>query len=199
MLGRRYAPATQRNRDYLLPVLQRVLPARGLLLEIASGSGEHAAYFAPHFPELTFQPTDVDAEALASIDAWCGDVPNVQPARVLDASILPWPVPAADAILCVNMIHIAPPEALEGLLRGASQVLASGSPLVLYGPYREGGAHTAESNARFDADLQRRDARWGVRDLDEVLARAAELGLVHEDTVVMPANNRSVLLRRSAT
>lgn len=196
MLARRYAPATQRNRDALLVVLQRVLPPTGTLLEIASGSGEHAAFFAPRFPALTLQPTDLDPEARASIDAWCADLPNVRPALALDASTWPWPVTEAHAILCVNMIHIAPPEALEGLLQGAANTLAAGAPLVLYGPYREGGAHTAESNARFDADLQRRDPRWGVRDLDVVVARAAELGFAHEDTVVMPANNRSVLLRR---
>lgn len=197
MLARRYAPATQRNREALLEVLRHVLPARGTLLEIASGSGEHAAYFGPHFPELVLQPTDVDPEALASIDAWCADVTNVHPALVLDASSWPWPVSSADAILCVNMIHIAPPEALEGLLQGAAKLLSPGAPLILYGPYREGGGHTAESNARFDADLQRRDPRWGVRDLEAVLARAAELGLAHEDTVVMPANNRTVILRHT--
>ncbi len=196
MLGRRYAPATQRNRECLLAVLQRVLPARGTLLEIASGSGEHAAFFGPAFPGLIIQPTDVDPEALVSIDAWCGEIANVHPALVLDAGGWPWPVRSADAILCVNMIHIAPPEALEGLLHGASKVLPAGAPLILYGPYREGGTHTAESNAHFHADLQRRDPRWGVRDLEAVLARAAELGLAHEDTVAMPANNRSVLLRR---
>lgn len=196
MLTRRYAPATQRNRDALLHVLQRVLPARGTLLEIASGSGEHAAYFGPHFPQLQLQPTDIAAEALASIDAWCAELANVQPALVLDASTWPWPVDAADAILCVNMIHIAPPEACEGLLVGASKLLAAGAPLVLYGPYREHGAHTALSNAQFDEDLQRRNPSWGVRDLDEVLVRAAELGLQHEETVVMPANNRSVILRK---
>lgn len=196
MLTRRYAPATQRNRDALLHVLQSVLPARGTLLEIASGSGEHAAYFGPHFPQLQLQPTDIAAEALASIDAWCAEVENVQPALVLDASTWPWPVDAADAILCVNMIHIAPPEACEGLLVGASKLLAAGAPLVMYGPYREHGVHTAPSNAHFDEDLQRRNPSWGVRDLDAVLARAAELGLHHAETVVMPANNRSVILRK---
>ena len=196
MLARRYAPATQRNRDYLVQVLERVLPARGVLLEIASGSGEHAAYFGPRFPQLVIQPTDVAPEALESIDAWCADVENVQPALVLDASTWPWPVAAADAVLCVNMIHIAPPEACEGLLVGASRVLPAGAPLVLYGPYREGGVHTADSNAQFDQDLQRRNPTWGVRDLDAVLARAAELGLRHDETVPMPANNRTVVLRK---
>jgi hypothetical protein len=196
MLARRYAPATQRNRDYLLAILQRVLPTSGTLLEIASGSGEHAAFFGPHFPQLQIQPTDVDAEARASIDAWCGDIGNVHPALVLDAAVWPWPIDAADAILCVNMIHIAPPEACEGLLQGASNILPPGAPLLLYGPYRENGVHTADSNARFDQDLQRRDPRWGVRDLDAVLTRAAELGLTHEETITMPANNRTVILRR---
>lgn len=199
-VNKRYAPATVRNREPLLEVLRRVLPATGTLLEIASGSGEHAAFFAARLPALQFWPTDADPAALASIDAWCGEaaLTNVQPASFLDATSSEWPVDTADAVLCCNMIHISPPEATEGLLVGSAHVLRSGGVLVLYGPFREGGQHTAESNARFDEDLQRRNPSWGVRDLDTVLARARELGLDHQETVVMPANNRTVVLVRRA-
>ena len=197
-MSKRHAPATARNREPLLAVLRRVLPASGTLLEIASGSGEHAAFFAAQLPALELWPTDADPEALASIDAWCTEtkLPNVHPASFLDASAPTWPVTEADAVLCCNMIHIAPPAATEGLLVGSARVLRPGGVLVLYGPFREGGEHTADSNARFDEDLQRRNPSWGVRDLDTVLSRAKELGLDHQETVPMPANNRTVVLVR---
>lgn len=197
MFEKRYAPATLRNREPLLEILTRVLPSEGRVLEIASGSGEHAAFFAPRLPALQWFPTDLDPVALRSIDAWCDGLTNVHPARELDASTWPWPIVSVDAVLSCNMIHIAPPSACDGLLVGSARVLAPGAVLVLYGPFREAGVHTAESNARFDADLQRRDPSWGVRDLDSVLARAAELGFAHQETVIMPANNRTVVLRRA--
>lgn len=197
--ARRFAPATQRNREPLLAVLRRVLPAAGTVLEVASGSGEHAVYFAAEFPSLTWQPSDPDPAALASIAAWTAHagVANVLPPLVLDAAADPWPAVVADAVLCVNMVHIAPWEACEGLLRGAARALPAGGALVMYGPYRVNGAHTAPSNAAFDADLRARDARWGVRDLEAVVEAARVQGFAHVETVAMPANNLTVVYRRA--
>ncbi len=197
--ARRFAPATARNRAPIVAVLERVLPPRGLVLEIASGTGEHAVAFARALPSLAFQPSDVDPEALASIEAWRrhAGLANVRPALALDVHTSPWPAPAApDALLCINMIHIAPWSACLALLDGAAAVLAPGAPLVLYGPYREGGVHTAPSNEAFDASLRERDPRFGVRDQGEVAAEAAARGLDLEEVVAMPANNRTVVLRR---
>jgi len=180
-------------------VLERVLPRRGLVLEIASGTGEHAVAFAAALPGLVFQPSDADRESLASVEAWRAHagLANVRPALALDVHAPPWPLPEPpDAILCSNLIHIAPWSACLALLDGAAAALAAGAPLVLYGPYREGGVHTASSNAAFDASLRERDPRWGVRDLDEVAAEAAARGLALEEVVAMPANNRTVVLRR---
>jgi SAM-dependent methyltransferase len=192
---RRHAPATQRNRAPILAVLRRVLPATGLVVEIASGTGEHAAFFAAALPGVAWQPTDVDPDALPSIAAWCEGVANVRAPLVLDVE-RPWPIDRADAVVCINMIHISPWTAGEAMLRGAGRVLSPGGVLYLYGPYRRDGAHTAPSNAAFDAYLRAQDPRWGVRDLETVVATAAGAGLVHEETVEMPANNLSVVLRR---
>jgi hypothetical protein len=195
--ARRHAPATLRNREPLLAVLHRVLPATGLVVEVASGTGEHAAYFAAALPGVTWQPTDADPGARASIAAWCADVANARAPLPLDARAPDaWPLARADAMLCVNMIHIAPWAACEGLLAGAGRVLPARAPLVLYGPYRVGGVHTAPSNAAFDAGLRAQDPSWGVRDLETVLAAAATHGLRHDETVAMPANNLTVVLRR---
>ena len=178
-----------------------MLPARGLVLEIASGTGEHAAAFARALPALEFQPSDIDPESLASISAWrrhTGAANLRAPVR-LDVHELPWALPGAaavDAVLCINMIHIAPWSACLALLDGAAARLAPGGPLILYGPYREGGVHTAPSNESFDASLRERDASWGVRDLDEVAAQASARGLALEEVVAMPANNRTVVFRR---
>jgi hypothetical protein len=176
-----------------------VLPAQGLVLEIASGSGEHAVWFAAALPHLEWQPSDLDPEARASVEAWRGEasLANVRPAIALDASSEDWPIERADAVVSINMIHIAPPAACEGLLRGASALLTKGAPLFLYGPFRVGGEHTAPSNARFDEDLRARNPTWGVRNLDDVIDRAAALGFLHEETVAMPANNLSVVFRRT--
>jgi hypothetical protein len=192
-------PATERNRAPILDVLSRVLPPRGTVLEIASGSGEHAIFFARALGSLTWQPSDPDPAHVASIDAWRASEAssNVAPALRLDVHDARWPLESADAIFCANMIHIAPWSACLALLEGASRLLSKGAPLVLYGPFREGGAHTTPSNESFDASLRARDSRWGVRDLDEVLAEARLRGLVHEETVRMPANNLTVVLRRS--
>jgi len=199
--ARRSAPATARNREPIGDVLERVLPASGWVLEIASGTGEHAVAFAQRFPGLTFQPSDADPEALASIAAWRRDAapPNLREPLRLDVQERPWPLPDRSppgAVLCVNLIHIAPWSACLALLDGAAASLAHGAPLVLYGPYREGGVHTAPSNAAFDESLRARDPRWGVRDLEAVIEQASRCGLALEEVVAMPANNRCLLLRR---
>ncbi len=193
-----FRPHVARNRDPILNVLRRALPPRGLVLEIASGSGEHAVYFARALPSLTWQPTDRDAEALASIAAHraAADAPNLLPPLPLDVTAQVWPLAQAEAIVCCNMIHIAPWAACEGLIAGAARVLTAGGVLYLYGPYKIGGRHTAPSNAAFDTDLRARNPAWGIRDLDEVTALAESRGLVRVDTVEMPANNLSAIFQR---
>jgi cyclopropane fatty-acyl-phospholipid synthase-like methyltransferase len=196
---KRHAPATERNREPILAVLGPLLTSPGTrVLELASGSGEHAVWFARNLPHVTWQPTDVDPGARRSIDAWVAEagIGNVLPAIALDAAAAEWPIDRTDAIVCINMIHIAPWGACEGLMRGAAKVTESGGLLFLYGPYKLHGAHTAPSNEAFDRDLRARDPAWGVRDLDEVLALADRYGFAHEATVAMPANNQSVVLRR---
>ncbi|NRD44445.1 DUF938 domain-containing protein [Corallococcus exiguus] len=195
---KRHAPATERNREPLLAVLREVLPTEGTLLEVASGTGQHAAFFAKAFPGLTWQPTDGDPSSLESIDAWRMEegLANVLPARLLDASSDAWPVEHADAMLCVNMIHIAPWAACQGLMRGAARVLRPGGRLVLYGPYFVEGKETAPSNLAFDESLRARDASWGVRELGTVTAEAARHGLQRERVVEMPSNNLTVVFRR---
>jgi cyclopropane fatty-acyl-phospholipid synthase-like methyltransferase len=195
--ARRHAPATQRNREGILAVLRRVLPRSGTVLEVASGSGEHATYFAAELPALTWQPSDPSEAARESITAWAhaAGLRNVLAPMDLDAAGA-WGLRGFDAVLCVNMIHIAPWEACVGLMRGAAQVLPPGAPLVLYGPYRVRGEHTAPSNAAFDADLRARDARWGVRDLEAVVAEARANELAHVETVEMRANNLTLVFRR---
>lgn len=197
---RLYRPHVARNRDPILDVLRRMLPTRGLILEIASGSGEHAVHFAQALPSLAWQPSDTDAEALASITAHraAAHLPNLLPPLKLDVTAQTWPVAYADAIVCCNMIHIAPWKACEGLIAGAARVLPAGGVLYLYGPYKVGGRHTAPSNAAFDADLRARDPAWGIRDLDEVAALAEKHGLTLAETVAMPANNLSVIFRRGS-
>ncbi|MEO3473584.1 DUF938 domain-containing protein [Roseomonas sp. CAU 1739] len=196
---RRFAPAAARNRDAILDALRRHLPATGLVLEIGSGSGEHAIHFAAAMPNLTFQPSDPDPDARASIDAWTAEsgLANIRPALALDAAAPAWPLATADAVVCINMIHIAPWAATEGLMRGAAAILPPGAPLILYGPYRQGGAHTAPSNAAFDADLRARDPAWGVRDLEAVAALAGSRGFGPPTVTAMPANNLTVVFRRA--
>jgi hypothetical protein len=197
---KRHAPATDRNREPILAVLRDVLPPSGIVLEIASGSGQHAAFFAPRFPNVTWQPTDPDPEALASIEAWRADAgaPNLRSPKQLDVTRDDWGIEAAAAIVCINMIHIAPWVACEGLFRGASILLPIGAPLYLYGPFREGGRFTAPSNEAFDASLRDRDPSWGVRDLADVTALASQRGFAREAVLPMPANNHSVVFRRAA-
>lgn len=196
--ARRHAPATTRNREFILGVLRRHLPPRGLVLEIASGSGEHAAYFAQQLPHLSFQPTDPSPAALASTDAWTRELGlhNVAPALPLDAAAADWPISHADAILCINMIHISPWTATLGLMSGAARILPAGALLYLYGPYQRGGRHTSPSNARFDEDLRRQNPQWGVRDLEAVVAAGEAAGFAPPTVEDMPANNLSVIFRR---
>jgi SAM-dependent methyltransferase len=197
MDARRFAPATLRNREPILAVLARLVPSGARVLEIAAGSGEHACFFAAQLPVAEWQPTDPDADSRASIDAWRAHsgVAALQPALALDVTAEAWPVAHADAVVCINMIHISPWSATLSLMRGAARVLEPGGALFLYGPYRRFGAHTAASNEAFDASLRARDPSWGVRDLEEVTRVAEGAGLMFEELVAMPANNFSVVFR----
>jgi hypothetical protein len=187
-----------RNRQPILEVLRRVLPASGLVLEVASGSGEHAVHFAEALPGLTWQPSDPSPDARSSIAAWiaAAHLDTVRPPIALDAASEDWPIGRADALVCINMVHISPWEATEGMMRGAGRLLPSGAPLVLYGPYRQAGRPLAPSNAAFDQDLRRRDPRWGLRDLDTVAQCAAAQGLELAEVIEMPANNLSAIFRK---
>ncbi|MDR6287684.1 MULTISPECIES: DUF938 domain-containing protein [Inquilinus] len=196
---RQHAPAAARNRDPILTVLREVLPRAGTVLEIASGSGEHILHFAQAMPDLVFQPSDPSPEARQSIAAWAAEsgLANLRPPLVLDAAAPPWPIAAANAVLCINMIHISPWAATEGLMRGAAALLPPGAPLYLYGPYRRAGAPTAPSNEEFDRSLRSRDPAWGLRDLEAVAALAAAAGFAGPAVTEMPANNLSVVFRRA--
>ena len=195
---RRVAPHVARNARAIIEILRTVLPATGTVLEIASGSGEHALHFARAFPSLTFQPSDPDPQALASIEAWreAEGAPNLLRPVMLDAQEASWPVDRADAILCINMVHISPWAATRGLLAGAERLLGPGAPLYLYGAYRRDGVATAESNEAFDRSLKARNPEWGVRRLEDVVAEAAQRSLALERVVEMPANNLSVVFRK---
>ena len=194
---RRHAPATLRNRDPILAALRRFLPPTGTLLEIASGTGEHAVFFAAALPGITWQPSDPGADARESTDAHGADaaLSNLLPALALDVMAPAWPLGRADAVLCCNMIHIAPWAATEGLMAGAARLLPPGAPLLLYGPYRQAGIETAPSNEAFDADLRARDPAWGLRDLDAVTEAAR--GFTREAVLTLPANNLLVTFRRA--
>ena len=194
---RRHAPAALRNRDPILAILRQVLPASGMVLEVASGSGEHVAHFATALPALRWQPSDPDPAACVSIAAWAEGLANVRPPVALDAAAGDWPVDRAAAIVCINMVHISPWAATSGLMAGAGRLLPPGAPLYLYGPYRQAGRHTAPSNAAFDADLRARNPEWGVRDLNAVADVAAAHGLHLAEVVEMPANNLSLVFRRT--
>ncbi len=195
--AKRYAPATERNRDHIVTVLHDVLPASGTVLEIASGTGEHAVHFAAAFPHLDWQPSDHDEAGLASIEAWRGEVQcgNLRAPILIDAAG-PWPQVHADAVLCINMVHISPWEATLGLFKGAADALAPGGPIYLYGPYKRCGVATADSNLAFDQSLKDRDPAWGLRDLEDVTAVAIAAGFSLDCVIEMPANNLSVVYRR---
>ncbi|MEC9464927.1 MAG: DUF938 domain-containing protein [Myxococcota bacterium] len=195
--ARRHAPATERNRTFILEVLRRVLPTEGTVLEIASGTGQHMAYFASQFSALQWLPTDLDHEALPSIESWCTGLTNVLPAQTLDVCKR-WPDLNVDAVLNINMIHISPWSATQGLFSGARGIIKPDGMLYLYGPFMRDGRHTAASNAQFDEKLRSVDPRWGVRDLNEVVGCANEHGFSLDQVIGMPANNMSVIFRRSS-
>ena len=194
----RSAPAAQRNREPIAAVLADWLPATGVVLEIASGTGEHATFLAQRFPDLQWQPSDSNDDALASIAAWREQaaLANVLEPVALDAALPVWPTERVDAIVCINMVHISPWASALGLLDGAARLLPTGAPLILYGPWLVDGFETAPSNLAFDADLKRRDPRWGLRSLTEYSAEAGRRGLVFEQQRDMPANNVMLLFRR---
>ena len=195
--ARLFAPSAARNRAPILEALRPHLPTSGTVLEIASGTGEHMAHFARALPALTWQPTDPGPERRASIDAWTADLPNVRPAHALGAASSDWPMERADAVLCINLIHIAPWAAAEGLVTGAARILPPGGLLALYGPYRRRGQAMEPGNEAFDADLRRRDPSWGVRAVEDVAALASQAGFGRPTIVAMPAHNLALLFRRA--
>jgi Protein of unknown function (DUF938) len=195
---RRSAPAALRNREPIAEVLEDWLPDRGLVLEIASGTGEHSLFFAERFPQFEWQPSDVHADALSSIAAWRegASLPNLRVPLAIDASRLDWPITHADAILSINMVHISPWACALGLIDGAARLLPSGGPLILYGPWLKDDIETVSSNRAFDEDLRSRDPEWGLRRVEEFAAEARTRGIELEQTRPMPANNLMLLLRR---
>ncbi|WP_337925379.1 DUF938 domain-containing protein [Croceicoccus gelatinilyticus] len=196
--AKQYAPATERNSEPIASVLRTILPERGVVLEIASGTGEHAVHFARAFPALEWQPTDVSDAALASIAAWRAEsgLANVREPLPLDLIDGSWPVDHADAIFCANMAHIAPWEATVGLFAGAGEVLADGAPLAIYGPFIERDRPTAPSNLAFDANLKARNASWGLREIARLDELASANGLTRASRIEMPANNLMLVYRR---
>ena len=201
---RQQSPATLRNREPILAALKGVLPRSGVVVEVASGFGEHAAFLAPRLPDLTWQASAPQPDSRQSINAWIDwlketgqDVGNLSRPLELDVHDDPWPVSRADAIVCINMVHITAWATTQALLAGAARILSVGAPLYLYGPYRIDGSHTSESNHAFDLDLKRRNPEWGIRDLGDVTDEAARQGLMHADTIAMPSNNFSVVFRKS--
>lgn len=197
---KREAPAAARNREPILQVLRSWLPGQGRLLEIASGTGEHALHFAAAFPLLEWQPTDPDPAARASIDAWAAEAgtPNLRPALDLDVLAPEWPVDRADAVLAINLVHISPPEVPRALLAGAARLLGPGAPLILYGPWRVRGEPLAPSNLAFDKALKERDPRFGLRDLSAFAAEARTAGFTFAERRQMPANNLMLRFERRA-
>ena len=194
---KRHAPATARNSLPIAEVLERELPESGLVLELASGTGEHAVYMSQRFPRLRWQPSDADAGALASVDAYAAEagLENLLPTLAIDAASADWPIDRADALVCINMVHISPWEASEGLFAGAARLLGSGAPLVLYGPFLEPDVETAASNMDFDASLKARDPRWGLRSTEAMDSLAAAHGLTRTARYAMPANNLILVYR----
>jgi Protein of unknown function (DUF938) len=196
--AKRFAPATQRNRDPIVSVLRDVLPDKGQIIEIASGTGEHVVHFAAYFPHLIWQPTDFDPAGLSSIAAWAAEcrLPNILHPLKLDAAESEWPVKQADGIVCINMVHISPWSATEGLFAGAKTLLSGGAPLFLYGPFREDKVPTVPSNEAFDASLRAANTDWGLRIVEDVANIAETQGFTLERRVPMPANNMSLIFRR---
>lgn len=199
MTEKQHAPAALRNRGPIAEVLAAELPASGTVLEIAAGTGEHAVFFAGAFPMLEWHPTDPSPEAIASIAAYRAEYAgaNLVAPRLLDAAMPDtWGTKAADAILCINMVHISPWEATLGLFRGAARLLGSGAPLILYGPYIEEGVETAQSNREFDASLKQRDPRWGLRSAQALDTLAAQHKMARSARYALPANNIVLVFRK---
>ena len=196
--GKWFIAAAERNKGPIRDVLARVLPRRGVVLEIASGTGQHVVHFAKAFSGLTWQPSDPDSELRESIALRVRDeqLPNVNPPIDLDVARLPWPLQTADALVSINLIHVAPWSATLALFEGAKTLLPPQHVLLLYGPYRRYGRHTSESNAQFDSDLRAHDPEWGLRDLEAVSDVAGRAGFVLAETVEMPANNFSLVFKR---
>ena len=194
------SPAAERNKGPILDAIRSRLPPAGVVLEIASGTGQHVVHFARALPALTWQPTDADGQlrAAASERIRAAGLSNVRAPLRLDVLAPDWPAVDADAIVCINMIHIAPWSATSGLLAGASRLLRRGAPLFLYGPYKRGGRHTAPSNEAFDENLRARNPEWGVRDLDDVERCAKEHGFALTEVTTMPANNLAVAFERAS-
>jgi SAM-dependent methyltransferase len=192
------SPAAERNKQPILDAVRAWLPATGTVLEIASGTGQHIVHFARALPALIWQPTDTDDELLGATTRRlrAAGLDNVRAPLRLDVLDSEWPIRQAAAVICINMIHIAPPAATEALISGAARLLANGGPLVLYGPYRRAGRHTAPSNEAFDQSLRARNPDWGVRDLDDVAGAARGHGFRLADVVSMPANNFTVVFAR---
>jgi cyclopropane fatty-acyl-phospholipid synthase-like methyltransferase len=196
--ARRSAPAALRNRDFIADVLGEWLPPSGLLLEIASGTGEHAVFFAERFPAIEWQPSDIHPDALGSIEAWrqAASLPNVRAPLTLDASASDWPIDRADAVVSINMVHISPWASALGLLDGAATLLTAGAPLILYGPWLSDEIETVPSNLAFDSDLRQRNPEWGLRQVEDFAEAARERGLELAQVRTMPANNMMLLLHR---
>jgi len=197
---KRHSEACERNKEPILEVLKDIFPKQGLVLEIASGTGQHAVHFASNLQNLIWQPSDIDPELRKSVRAWHADfnLQNLKSPVHLDVTSENWPIDTADAMMCANMIHIAPWEACIGLLEGAGRILPEGGILCMYGPYKVGGKHTAPSNEAFDQSLRARDASWGIRNLDDVALEARRRGLHLIKTVKMPSNNFCVIYKKTA-
>ena len=196
--GKWFSTSAERNKDPILDVLARVLPRQGVVLEIASGTGQHVIHFAKSLPGLTWQPSDPDADLRKSIALRIEEehLPNVNTPLALDVTRLPWPMPVADAVVCINLIHVAPWSATCALFDGAKALLAAKHVLFLYGPYRRFGQHTSPGNERFDSDLRALNQEWGLRDMEAVSEVALARGFMLAEVDDMPANNFSLVFKR---
>ena len=202
---RLFFPATERNREPIGDLLSQLLPTSGAVLELASGSGEHAVCFQKLFPNLLWQASDPDPEHRASIDAWIRHqgLSDVMPAALnLDVEERPWPLPqtiraSLNAVVCINLLHISPATCTNAVLEESAVLLPSGAPLIIYGPFMRNGSHTSASNAAFDRSLRERNNQWGLREVSLITSLSASAGFKIDNVVPMPANNLTLVLRRS--